>query len=405
MSECDRLREWQRSGNVHFLGNEAPCLYDFSRALAQKLNMSFEKTSGRQGLIDGLCSKIEDSRHIVLILIDAMGMCFIDRLEKHSFLGQKEPLVLKSVFPSGTSAALTTLATAVWPVEHGIHSWNIFLKKHNLSVQPLPFVESVSERPLKEFNVSDRDVFLKPSLPRSAEFKHLFLHPAQFEGSVYTTYFCGSGTRVGYQNLNDAVAKTIELTSKAVERTFLYFYFPVLDSLCHEKGPAAPSTLECLKSVNRAIERIARVLSKDVRMLVTADHGQIDSSPEPKMILEPDDPLLAMLNTFPTGEKRTPIFHVKEGHDDEFKKAFLDRFGDEFVLLTSSEIFSLGLFGDSLTLEKLEEEAKNRLGTFWAIPKHRGTIYCNYPQKKQHKCVGHHGGLSSDEMFVPLYIL
>ena len=68
-------------------------------------------------------------RHIVLILCDGMGNSILNRHlaeeEGSFFRGNNQPSRLRAVFPSTTTAALTSLATASWPGRHGMPGWNL----------------------------------------------------------------------------------------------------------------------------------------------------------------------------------------------------------------------------------------------------------------------------------------
>ena len=68
-------------------------------------------------------------RHIILILCDGMGRNILDRHlpDKTCFLHahQQDDVDLRAVFPSTTPAALTTLATAQWPGQHGVPGWDL----------------------------------------------------------------------------------------------------------------------------------------------------------------------------------------------------------------------------------------------------------------------------------------
>ena len=79
-------------------------------------------------------------RHIVLILCDGMGNSILqqtlnDNSFKHNssfFIRKNEPSRLRAVFPSTTPAALTTLATAKYPGQHGkffryLYFWKMYL--------------------------------------------------------------------------------------------------------------------------------------------------------------------------------------------------------------------------------------------------------------------------------------
>mmetsp|Transcript_28906 Transcript_28906/g.42643 ORF Transcript_28906/g.42643 Transcript_28906/m.42643 type:complete len:524 (-) Transcript_28906:664-2235(-) len=65
--------------------------------------------------------------HIILILCDGMGTSILEKhLPKTSFVRRfNKANVLRAVFPSTTPAALTTLATAEWPGQHGVPGWDL----------------------------------------------------------------------------------------------------------------------------------------------------------------------------------------------------------------------------------------------------------------------------------------
>mmetsp|Transcript_33097 Transcript_33097/g.54659 ORF Transcript_33097/g.54659 Transcript_33097/m.54659 type:complete len:576 (+) Transcript_33097:96-1823(+) len=66
-------------------------------------------------------------QHIILILCDGLGNNIINQhLPPQAFLRKyNQPKKLRAVFPSTTPAALTTLATAQWPGQHGVPGWDL----------------------------------------------------------------------------------------------------------------------------------------------------------------------------------------------------------------------------------------------------------------------------------------
>ena len=64
-------------------------------------------TSGTYHLID----LIGQSKHLVLILADGFGMNFVEEMDSAAFSPTHLSTELQTVFPSNTSAALTTLTT------------------------------------------------------------------------------------------------------------------------------------------------------------------------------------------------------------------------------------------------------------------------------------------------------
>lgn len=68
-----------------------------------------------------------DTRHIIVVLCDGMGNSILEQhLPESSFLRRHNQCNrLRAVFPSTTPAALTSLATAQWPGQHGMPGWDL----------------------------------------------------------------------------------------------------------------------------------------------------------------------------------------------------------------------------------------------------------------------------------------
>jgi hypothetical protein len=100
---------------------------DLASAYAQCCGLSVDKASSHSEELAQQLGGIE-RQHIVLILCDGMGNSILNRhlSDKKAFLHRfNQPFKLRSVFPSTTPAALTTLATAQWPGQHGVPGWDL----------------------------------------------------------------------------------------------------------------------------------------------------------------------------------------------------------------------------------------------------------------------------------------
>ncbi len=68
-------------------------------------------------------------------------------------------------------------------------------------------------------------------------------------------------------------------------------------------------------------------------------------------------------------------------------------------MCTASDAFAAGLFGDGPP----SADARSRVGDVIVAPKRNGTLYYGYPREHL-EFVGRHGGLSAEEMLVPLLL-
>ena len=82
---------------------------------------------------------------VVLLLIDGLGERFLDTLGHGSALQKARRGSLSSVCPSTTASAITTLATGVAPVEHGLNGWFIHDRRFGGVIAPLPLIRRSGE--------------------------------------------------------------------------------------------------------------------------------------------------------------------------------------------------------------------------------------------------------------------
>jgi hypothetical protein len=118
-----------------------------------------------------------------------------------------------------------------------------------------------------------------------------------------------------------------------------------------------------------------------------------------KRLLDPQEHLSVLLKTPPSGEPRAPTFHVVPGAQDEFAELFRERFGEQFALLSAAEVFDLGLLGPP----PFSEAGRSRLGDFMALSAgYDALVYATDVGMTQ--MIGFHGGLSPEEVRIPLIV-
>ena len=91
-----------------------------------------EERNRRNYLKHKIFNNNKPPRHMIVLLCDGLGSSILDNSTSSALFLQKcncDDVSLRSVFPSTTPAALSTFATAVWPMQHGIVGWD--LKQNN----------------------------------------------------------------------------------------------------------------------------------------------------------------------------------------------------------------------------------------------------------------------------------
>ncbi len=344
---------------------------------------------------------LDRPEHLVVFLVDGLGDAQLANLPEAAFLRRQRVGRLHSVFPSATAAALTSLATAEWPARHGAVGWWVYLPARGFSVVTLPFARRSDGEPLEKLGIAPEEVFLMPSYWEHLGHRPMAVLPEALVASLPSRHLRAGAPALAYESLQGAAEQVVQRVLKASHPTLTYVYFPALDTLEHELGPAHPDCIEALTLVDRVLEETATALRGRARLVVTGDHGQVSPEPKHRHIIQANDPLLQHLRCLPTGEPPVPIFHLRPEKEAAaaFTAAFLERFGESFALCSADELAALGLFGPSAPTPTVRE----RLGDFLAVPLLPAAFFS--VQGSQEKTpVGVHGGLTPAEVEVPLIV-
>ncbi|MBI5285869.1 MAG: alkaline phosphatase family protein [Chloroflexi bacterium] len=393
MPDVDRLLRWFADGTLVRPTADVPGTVHLARALASlagapgiALNDQEQRVAAAIGTAD----------HIVFVLVDGLGMNLVETLRADSFLRAHVVMELQSVHPSSTPAALTSLATGCWPAEHGVISWFTYLADAGVTATILPFIERFSKRPLEEFGITGEQAFRIPSLmPRYAHEPAAFM-PRVIAGSTYSRYSIGGVVSLPYDTPALALRAVRRRIERAARPTYSYVYLPFVDQAEHAHGMFADAVYTALLDIERALARLADRLPSGARVVVSADHGQVDVPDEAMHDLDDADPLLELLVVPPTGDQRIHMLHVRSGRRAAFEAIFRERYGERLALLTAQEAEDLRLFGPC----ELSGTARARIGDYVAIA--RGADVLRYRPDSPMR--GFHGGLLRDEVRIPLIV-
>lgn len=141
-----------------------------------------------------------------------------------------------------------------------------------------------------------------------------------------------------------------ELCEKDGEK-YIYTYWNQPDHDIHDYGTTDERVGEQIRLINDEVEKLCADL-KDTLVIVTADHGLVDV--EWKSLC--DYPEIAeCLVRVPSIESRALSIFVKKGMQERFEKAFMQAFGDDYILFSHDEVIKDGLFGDGKANSRFED--------------------------------------------------
>jgi predicted AlkP superfamily pyrophosphatase or phosphodiesterase len=323
-------------------------------------------------------------------------MNLIETLPADSFLRTHVVMELQSVHPSSTPAALTSLATGSWPAEHGVISWFTYLADAGVTATILPFIERFSKRPLEDFGITPEQAFRMPSLMPGYAHEPAAFMPRLITGSTYSRYVTGDVVTHPYDTSAIVTRAALQRVERAARPTYSYVYVPFVDQAEHAHGVYSDAVRAALIDTERALARLADRLPSGARIVVSADHGQVDVPDQAMHHLDDADPLLDLLVVPPSGDPRIPMFHVRDSRRSAFEAMFRERFRERFALLTAQETEELRLFGPG----ELSDTTRARIGDYVAIA--GGPDVLRYRPDSPMR--GFHGGLLRDEVRIPLIV-
>ena len=323
----------------------------------------------------------EKPNKLFLILIDGMGANLIEKyLDKGSFLRLNMLYKVQTVFPTTTTAALTSIQNGKAPNENGWLAWIQYLKDIDEFIVPFQNKGYYNEKPYG-------DNFFINKMPVKTTADDLKEKGIK-AGSIFPDY-----SKKEHYSINEFVTAILE-SDKNEDNKYTFCYFDGYDSLMHKKGPSCKESIDLLKEIDKEIKRLSNDISNDSMFVVVADHGQIDV--EETIILKNSE-FDKYLKRYTYFDPRAVGFDIKDDLKEEFEKEFLNKYEDDYVLLNKKQIISTRLFGYNKSHPKFEE----MLPDYIAIGKTKKIMYTTDPP---HPFLGHHTGIHDDEVYVPVIV-
>ena len=350
-----------------------------------------------------LINVIDQSDHVVLLLVDGFGMNFVETLPEDSYVRRNTALTMCSTLPTSTGPNLMALATGRWPGTHGNLGWDVHIPRLGERIQPLPWRLTRTGQPLHEIGFSPLELLFTPMIP-FGNLGSFTLVVEEDLASSTTTQMYGQLNTAGYSSEGDFVTQitdqVLDAIANAPGKSFTYVYWTEVDSAAHTYGVAHPITRTAVHRATALVEALGTALTGKARFIATADHGHLDSPNEVWTNLTPSAPLSQHLTCVPAGEPRTLFFHTRPGSDEQFRDLFDAALGDRFILMRSEEAIELGLFGPAYLVS---EAARARMGEFFALSRGRWSLYAS-DSEEEVTLQSMHGGITTAESIVPLIV-
>ncbi len=339
------------------------------------------------------------ARHLVLLVVDGMGHDYL--LGRGGALRQHLRGQLTSVFPSTTASAIPTFLTGLAPQQHGLTGWNMYFREIGAIVAPLPFRVRTGRHALREAGVTPAELFGLTPLFNLLPLPCHVVSPRHIIHSDFNVALSGRAQRHGYETLEEMFALIAGILRSAAPRSYVHAYWPQLDSLAHEHGIHSEPVAAAFAALDTAFAQLVDVArSSDSLVIVTADHGFIDTPAEETIDLDNHPELRETLLLPLCGEPRAAYAYVRAGREAQFEDTVRGQLGDRVHLLRSEEVVRQGWLGPG----EAHPALLDRLGDFVLLPRGPAILRDWLKGEERYTHVGVHGGLTVAEMIVPLVV-
>jgi hypothetical protein len=361
---------------------------------------------------------------VILLFVDAFGWRFFKQYaEKYPLLttALRHGVVSKltSQFPSTTAAHVTCMHTGLNVGQSGVYEWNYYEPLVDDVIQPLLFAYA---------GYKERDTLKRAGIPAEAFFPtQTFYQKLQTKGiasyvfqseaytaSTFSTVMYKGATLFPFKRLSEALTNLAELVLTGTDTAAYYLlYYDKIDAICHTYGPNSHQFEQTVAVLLRMIEELFyKKLAGEVEetlLVLSADHGQVEVDPRTTYYLNKQ---IAHIEQYlqtnrrgkplvPAGSARDMFLHVKE-----------ERLADAVALLqkllvgraevyTTAQLLAQNFFGSS----QPSKEFLARVGNVVILPYHGETVWWYERGKFEMHFQGHHGGLTPEEMEIPLLLL
>lgn len=377
------------------LPNYDNCILGTITSILKYYNVETNHKSSKK--IDKLLRE-KEYKNVIFLILDGLGEHILNRISKDGYLNKNKIDCVTSVYPSTTTAALTTYYSGRPPYETGWIAWSQYFKEYGRALDMFSHNESYMREPLKKPLI---DVY-KTVVNYESIFNRIENASPEVKAyEIEPEYAERRGKRCLKANSIDELIMNINDLCKIPDRKFILAYSDNPDGLLHKFGVTSEEVEKFVKETEEKIEKMVQSFDEDTILIISADHGHKDIEKAYTLL---DYPEIQECLIMPASlESRALTFWVKEEMKDLFTERFNNVFKDEFWLMTKEEFLNkyhfLG-YGDKHY--KIDDFIGNymalsvdgsmiRLETFLAEGK---------PVKKSTHC-----GLTKDEMEVPVIVI
>lgn len=341
--------------------------------------------------------RLSEYRQVLLLVIDGLGLNYLRANPEAVCLNAHLRAGLTSVFPPTTATAVTTYLTGDAPQQHGLTGWHMYLRELGCVLAVLPGRTRYGGVGLSQAGIDVGRLFGHVAFSERIRVPAHTVSPGHIAESDFNLAHLGRAHLHAYSGLAEMFDSLARLLRTPGPK-FIHAYWPELDTLGHHHGIWSGTARDHLLELDRAFERfLVEISGTETLVVVTADHGQIDTRPGDRICLD-DHPGLAETLALPLcGEPRAAYCYLRPGFEAQFDDYVGSELANVASAVTGRSLIEAGWFG----LDEPHPRLEQRVGDRVLLMKGNYLIKDWLAQERRFELIGVHGGLSADELLVP----
>ncbi len=338
-------------------------------------------------------------KNVVVLAIDGMGDNILKKnLSNISFLAENKIKTVTSVFPSSQSASTVSFLTGVSPNEHAWLGKSLYLKEISRTID----------------SENNTDYYTKQSISTTSNILEFIMPYDTIFGAINKSVIdnvqsfsiSSAGDSIVEDGNFHKTAKSFEdgfeilrKIANTNQNTFTFFKWNALYETINKYGCYAKETEDKLHEINDVIKSYTEKFT-DTLFIITAGTGATDISET--LMIERFKEIKDSLIIPPFVEGRCFSFFVKQEYKNTFENMFYKNFNHDFMLISRKNLYAKNLMGFGNSHPKITDF----VGDFIAVAiSDKYLRYNTLNGVPKYKKTASNGGLTDDEMIVPLIVV
>lgn len=327
---------------------------------------------------------------------------------------------ITSQFPSTTAAHVTCIHTGLPVGQSGIYEWQYYEPKLDAVILPLLFsyAGTLERDTLKSARIDPKELYPNVTVYDALNAQGVKSYTfgwRPFTPSTYSGVVMHGAEMRPFLPLTEGLLSAANYIQKAKQPTHIFFYYGEIDTMCHSHGPYSLEARAQIETFAHAMEKwflpFIKNLNKRALLVMYADHGHMSVTPQNTRYLNTQSPykkIVPMLRTdadgevlVPAGSPRDCFLYVRDEKLDEAYDLLSNALEGYADIVKTEDLLKAGYFGRLPVCADL----LGRLGNLVILSHPNNCVWWYQEDKYSQKYLGHHGGLTTTEMEIPLALL